>query len=332
MAWCEGVEETRLLVALSDPSATGDDMGRLLSLHHPKSGDTTCYLLINGGLQELNWFKQSYGSWFLGDYICEGKIMNSDITRTVFHIKIIWWKSSLCDILDGGLYLATPVDPVFILLPMFDEARMKNGDDPGKFRQLDEIIYVHNYPGYHHLSSIAEKSMEVVCDCKAEIGSTKFFRLNDSKVVAWMYYKVQQLKQTLPKLDKNYAARTQKDIRTACISTLVKLDAALPTLHTCFGSSVVVGDAVMILGEYLKDEPWLKLLCNNLGLLNMDDDEAAADITETLLPTTHSSFNSNPIQEQTGGIEKRVTRSKKAKPKEMNSHSIKDMFSRASRR
>ncbi|XP_024961871.1 ribonuclease H2 subunit B isoform X3 [Cynara cardunculus var. scolymus] len=275
MAWCEGVEETRLLVALSDPSATGDDMGRLLSLHHPKSGDTTCYLLINGGLQELNWFKQSYGSWFLGDYICE----------------------------DGGLYLATPVDPVFILLPMFDEARMKNGDDPGKFRQLDEIIYVHNYPGYHHLSSIAEKSMEVVCDCK-EIGSTKFFRLNDSKVVAWMYYKVQQLKQTLPKLDKNYAARTQKDI---------------------------LGDAVMILGEYLKDEPWLKLLCNNLGFrLNMDDDEAAADITETLLPTTHSSFNSNPIQ--TGGIEKRVTRSKKAKPKEMNSHSIKDMFSRASRR
>ncbi|KAI3664283.1 hypothetical protein L6452_44768 [Arctium lappa] len=281
MAWCEGFEETRLLVALSDPSATGDDMGRLLSLHHPKSGDTACYLLTNGGLQELNWFKQSYGSWFLGDYICE----------------------------DGGLYVATPVDPVFILLPMFDEARMKNGDDPGKFRQLDEIIYVHDYPGYHHLSSIAEKSMEVVCDCK-EIGSTKFFRLNDSKVVAWMYYKVQQLKQTLPKLDKNYAARTQKDI---------------------------LGDAVMILGEYLKDEPWLNLLCNNLGL-NMDDE--AADNTEILLPTTttHSSVNNNnnPIQQQEGRtrIEKRITRNKKAKAKaeETNSHSINDMFSRASRR
>lgn len=26
---------------------------------------------------------------------------------------------------DGGLYAATPVDPVFILLPLFDEARMK---------------------------------------------------------------------------------------------------------------------------------------------------------------------------------------------------------------
>ncbi|KAJ9537143.1 hypothetical protein OSB04_029876 [Centaurea solstitialis] len=286
--------ETRLLVALSATATTGDgdgdvvddDMGRFLSLHHPKSAayfillyfrDTTCYLLINGGLQELNWFKQSYGSWFLGDHICE----------------------------DGGLYIATPVDPVFILLPMFDQARMKKGDDPGKFRQLDEILYVHDYPGYHHLSSIADKSMEVVCDCK-EIGSTKFFRLNDSKVVAWMYYKVQQLKQTLPKLDKNYAARTQKDI---------------------------LGDAVMILGEYLKDEPWLKLLCNNLGL-NMDADEVLLPTTTTTT-TTHSSSNNNPIQQQTGN-EKRVTRNTranvktkaKAKAEETNSHSIKDMFSR----
>ena len=28
---------------------------------------------------------------------------------------------------DGSLYMATPVDPVFILLPIFDEARMKVG-------------------------------------------------------------------------------------------------------------------------------------------------------------------------------------------------------------
>ena len=26
---------------------------------------------------------------------------------------------------DGSLYMATPIDPVFILLPIFDEARMK---------------------------------------------------------------------------------------------------------------------------------------------------------------------------------------------------------------
>lgn len=276
MAWWEGVEETRLLVA-PDPSASGDHVGRLLSLRHPKTGNTMCYMIINGRLQELHWFKQSYGSWFLGDYICE----------------------------DGRLYAATPVDPVFILLPIFEEARMKKGDDPGKFRQLDEIIFVHGYPAYQHLSSIAEKSMEVVCDFK-EIGSTKFFRLNDSKVLAWMYCKVHQLKQTLLALDKNYAARDEKD-------TLV--------------------DAVSIMGEYLMDELWLKLLCGKLGI-NLQGAAPAPD-AETLTSVAGSSFASfTPVQEEKNGSEKKATRNgrqiKKAKP-ETNSQSIKDMFSRVTR-
>ncbi|KAI3717621.1 hypothetical protein L1987_69353 [Smallanthus sonchifolius] len=277
MAWYEGLEETRLLVASSDPSAIGDDNGRLLQLRHPKTGDRTCYLLINGGLQELNWFKQSYGSWFMGDYICE----------------------------DGGLYAATPVDPVFILLPMFDEARMKKGDDPGKFRQLDEIIYLHDYPGYLYLSTIAEKCMEIVCDCK-EIGSTKFFRLNDSKVSAWMFCKVQQLKQTLVKLDKNFAARSQKEI---------------------------LADVVMILGEYLADDPWCRLLCNNLRL-NMVEAVKAPDMDSHSLDASVPSSFTPTMQEQTAS-DKRVTRNGKQNKKvkvETNSHSIKDMFSRASRR
>ncbi|KAE9460316.1 hypothetical protein C3L33_07789, partial [Rhododendron williamsianum] len=152
----------------------------------------------------------------------------------------------------GRLYTATPVDPVFILLPIFEEARMKKGDDPGKFRQLDEMIFVNGYPGYRYLLSIAETSMQVVCDVKVfvdivlgkasvkpEIGSIKFFRLNDSKVLAWLNYKVDQLKRTLLTLDKNYAARDEKDTLT---------------------------DAVSVLGEYLKEEPWLELLCSNLKL------------------------------------------------------------------
>ncbi|THG21484.1 hypothetical protein TEA_024288 [Camellia sinensis var. sinensis] len=71
----------------------------------------------------------------------------------------------------------------------------KKGDDPGKFRQLEEIIFINGYPGYQYLFSIAEKSMQVVCDIK-EIGSTKFFRLNDSKVLAWLNYKFASLQCT----------------------------------------------------------------------------------------------------------------------------------------
>ncbi|KAK4406617.1 Ribonuclease H2 subunit B [Sesamum angolense] len=136
MAWWEGANETCVLIA-QDLSTRGKHLGKFLSLRHPRTGNTTCYLYNDGGLQELHWFKQSYGSWFLGDYVCE----------------------------DGRLYTATPVDPVFILLPIFEEARMKS------------------------LSSIVEKTMHVVCDLK-EVGSTKFFRLNDLKVLKWLCYKL----------------------------------------------------------------------------------------------------------------------------------------------
>ncbi|KAK4399829.1 Ribonuclease H2 subunit B [Sesamum angolense] len=197
---------------------------------------------------------------------------------------------------NGRLYTATPVDPVFILLPIFEEARMKKGNDPGKFRQLDEIIYIHGYPGYQSLSSIAEKSMQVVCDLK-EVGSTKFFRLNDLKVLKWLCYKVHQLKKTLPTLDNNYAAQDEKDS---------------------------LSDAVSIVGEYLKDEPWIKLTR-----------PAKAGDTDPLPPSTGSDPASfNPVQDN-NGIDKKVgrnTRQVKKARVEKDSQNIKDMFSRATRR
>ena len=43
---------------------------------------------------------------------------------------------------------------------------MQKGDDIGKFRQLDEIVLIDGYPGYEHLLSVAENSMQSVCDVK----------------------------------------------------------------------------------------------------------------------------------------------------------------------
>nr|XP_023890189.1 ribonuclease H2 subunit B [Quercus suber]POF21763.1 ribonuclease h2 subunit b [Quercus suber] len=276
MAWWEGVDETRLLIA-PVPGETGNGIGQMLSLRHPKSGNTACYLLVNGLLQELHWFKQSFGSWFVGDYVCE----------------------------DGSLYTATPVDPVFIFLPIFEEARMKKGDDPGKFRQLDEIVFISGYPGYQHLLSIAENSMQVLCDVK-EIGSSKFFRLDDSKVLAWLYHKVCELKKTLSVLDKNYAARQEKD---------------------------TLADAVSILGEYMKDEPWLKLLCNHLKLDLAEANRKAPDV-EILSAVTESNPGSQSVLQDKGSDKKSTRTGKQAKKVkvETESKSIKEMFSRASRR
>ncbi|KAL5537672.1 hypothetical protein UlMin_043997 [Ulmus minor] len=276
MALFEGLDEIRLLIA-PDGGVLGNGVGRLLSLRHPKSGNSTCYILNNELLQELHWFKQPYTSWFLGDYVAE----------------------------DGRLYTATPVDPVFILLPIFEEARMMKGDDLGKFRQLDEILLIDGYPGYQQLLSIAENCMQIVCQVK-EIGSSNFFRLDDSKVMAWLYYKVCQLKQSLLTLDKNYAAQDEK---------------------------VTLSDAVSVLGEYVKHDPWLKQLCARLGV-NLE--EITRKATDTgAHPFTVETEPGSSFSQEKNKSNKKTTRggkqTKKAKL-ETGSHNITEMFSRASRR
>ncbi|ESW09130.1 hypothetical protein PHAVU_009G102700 [Phaseolus vulgaris] len=50
MNWCDGVQEPRVLIA---------------------PGNATQYLFANEMLQELQWFKNLYGSCFFGDYITE---------------------------------------------------------------------------------------------------------------------------------------------------------------------------------------------------------------------------------------------------------------------
>ncbi|KAH9606732.1 hypothetical protein KSS87_003796 [Heliosperma pusillum] len=276
MSWWESVDgEIRVLIA-PDSGVSERGTGHMLSLRHPKAGTATSYLFINDGLQELQWFKQSHCSWFLGDYVCE----------------------------DGSIYTSTPVDPVFIMLPIFEDARMKKGEDPGKFRQLDEIMFIDGYPGYQHLLGISEKSMCVVCEVK-EIGSTKFYRLDDSKVLAWLCKKVERLKQTFLTLDKNYAAQDEK--RT-------------------------LADVVLMLGEYLRNEPWMELLCNHLRLNLQELTVKAVDQYSSTSDTAPQSFT--PENGSTGPAEKKASKigrqAKKLKP-ETNSRNIKDMFTRATR-
>ncbi|KAI5403460.1 uncharacterized protein LOC127085373 isoform X2 [Lathyrus oleraceus] len=276
MTWWEGVQESRVLVA-PDPGTDGNGSGRMLLLRHPKSGKATQYLFVNGMLQEFQWFKNLYGSWFLGDYTSE----------------------------DGRLYLSTPVDPVFIMLPIFEEARMKKGDDLGKFRQLDEMLFIDGYPGYQQIMSLVENCMQVVCEVK-EVGSLKFFRLDDTKVLRWLCYKVCQLKQTLPKLDKNYAVQSEKD-------TLV--------------------DAVSILGEYLNEENWLQLLCNHLKLniLEVTGKLQQANAEESNPGLYNDVFQEEQSDDKKATIVKKGRQAKKIKL-ETESHNIRDMFSRASRK
>ncbi|KAJ0989468.1 hypothetical protein J5N97_007824 [Dioscorea zingiberensis] len=271
------MEATRLLIA----PVTGNDASRItskgsiLSLRHPKSGARTNYRFIDGALQEFQWFKQSYGSWFIGDYICE----------------------------DGSLYITTPVDSIFILLPIFEVARMKKGNDAGMFRQLEEILFVDGYPGYQHLMSMAENCMHLVCEIK-EIRSSKFYRLDNSKVLAWLCHKVHHLEAVLEKLDKNYAVREGDQLR----------------------------DAVSLLREYL-EEPLFMLLCSHLKVnIEVHSKEPKNEFLQISSESTPNAFQPTQVKNQNGkNLAGSGNKSKKQKT-QTDSQNIKDMFHKASRR
>ncbi|KAM0886757.1 hypothetical protein ACQ4PT_029496 [Festuca glaucescens] len=190
-SWCENMAlPPRVLIGPRPSGANGQ--GNILSIRHPKLEEETQYLFIDGQLHEFNWFKERYGSWFLGDYVCE----------------------------DGSVYYCTLVDPIFVLLPLFEAARMsvrtnkdkicgmwfsfrpillnlkanpfpvlQSGKDLGKFRQLDEILYIEGYPGYQHLMSIAGNHMELVCEVKGRsLAYMLCFRIKTIPSCCFMIY------------------------------------------------------------------------------------------------------------------------------------------------
>ncbi|GIL75967.1 hypothetical protein Vretimale_5625 [Volvox reticuliferus] len=93
-------------------------------LPDPRTGRSQGFLLANGSLMEINRFKQAYSSWLMGDRL----------------------------LTDGGMFLATVYDPLFVLLPVLDRARDKDENCPlGKFKQLEELLYDESMPGISEL-------------------------------------------------------------------------------------------------------------------------------------------------------------------------------------
>lgn len=206
-------QESRVLIARLPSEGIHESAasieGCLLHLKHPKTGAKACYMITGDTLQEIHWFKEQFSSWFLGNHVLE----------------------------DGSLYIGTPVDPIFLLLPVLDDAQMKKADDAGKFRSLEDILYVEGYPGYLHLSCMLGNALDAVCEVR-DVGASKFYRLEDSKVLSWLSCKVKLTMQGLGTLE-GYAGilESAKEVQ-----------------------------AIGLVGDYLNESRWRESLCQHLGV------------------------------------------------------------------
>ncbi|KAK3251880.1 hypothetical protein CYMTET_38802 [Cymbomonas tetramitiformis] len=176
-----------------------------LKLTNPQTGKASDYILRGEHLLEINLVKDQYTSWLAGESIIE----------------------------DGSLYLSTPVDPLFMLLPTLQRTRNETAEKPqGQFRPLEDILY--EQAGLEALKDLAKKHCPLICEVK---GGGEYVRLCDKRTLAWLLCKVQRLKKQLQSI----------------------------TVYSNMDDSALGAYAVDLLGEYLAPD-WVKRVRDKLNL------------------------------------------------------------------
>ncbi|CAK0787484.1 hypothetical protein CVIRNUC_010704 [Coccomyxa viridis] len=200
------VPQQNTLQATAASEVPSNWRSQALQLTHPKTGEPAEYLLIDGHLQEVNWYKERFRSWFVGDAVLE----------------------------DGSMYLCTPVDPLFLALPLLESSRMQAAGEQGVFCEAEQLLQREDNPSHAQLAELLQGSFSLLCDVKSA-GGDEYFRLNDEKVLAWLRCKVKVLRNSLVDSSNSFAA---------------------------LGTDALTVYVIGLLGEYLSED-WMKRLAGS---------------------------------------------------------------------
>ena len=99
--------------------------------------------------------------WFKPDEFRAPAILLSSIVSTQL--------GSCVSLSDGGLYLGTPVDPLFVLLPVLEAGAKKSLDKPqGNFCPLDDLAQeaAAAFPQLPLLMKAAKPSLPLICQVR----------------------------------------------------------------------------------------------------------------------------------------------------------------------
>jgi len=126
--------------------------------------------ISNNKLLEINRVVEEPASWFINDTVQS----------------------------DGSLYIATPVDPLFVIIKLLEENRKKTEEHAGYFCSLSQMLSDTNHLGYVHLTKLLKDvDVSVICDVNDQSTDQVLYRLNDDKLLKWMRCKTDRLSQKL---------------------------------------------------------------------------------------------------------------------------------------
>ncbi|KAL6771954.1 hypothetical protein ACKKBG_A28420 [Auxenochlorella protothecoides x Auxenochlorella symbiontica] len=142
----------------------GDGAPCFFTMSHPATGDDVTYLATASTICEVNVHKPSYTSWFVGDSVVE----------------------------DGSTYLATPMDPLFLILPALERACTRG------FCDTETLLEASGLPPCCFYI-LAKTNLDSVCSSKA-VMDQKYYQLDETKTLNWLKTKVENTKNGLRSL------------------------------------------------------------------------------------------------------------------------------------
>ncbi|KYR01642.1 hypothetical protein DLAC_01645 [Tieghemostelium lacteum] len=148
---------------------------KIISLPHPKTLELTRFIHhpSTNTLLEINKFLSKPSSWF--------------INNSVRH--------------DGSLYLASPIDPLFLILPFLEKLRGNVEKDGGMFGELSSAKNDESFSQLTRLS-FNNDQLSLICQVK-DICGHPMYRLDDTKLMLWLRCKVSKLSLHLKETNTN---------------------------------------------------------------------------------------------------------------------------------
>jgi len=231
-----------------------DSQTSLCKLRHPRM-DSGVLFLVSADCQtvcELNCFDEKFHSWFIDEKVHSG----------------------------NTIYFATPIDPLFLLLPYLINAGQKN-----KFTELDQIVVDEEFADSQKLlkCSSALDHISQVADCKEIDEDLKVFRYNKDNTLNWLKSKVESLTEVLEQKQINVSAKSSQS------SLFVRSKSATASkesyIHYAFG----------IVGNYLslELEEELRLF---LGIPEIEEKPQVSETAENEPPSKKQKLTAGELK------------------------------------
>jgi len=238
---------------------------KFLQLRHPRTGLGSCFLYnsSNNSLNEVMTFDEQHRSWFIGSRV----------------------------VADGKMYLVTPVNPVFLLLPYMLKAEklvpLDQMLEDDEFKQTEEIL----------LATCQEARLQLVADSKGS-KDLNVWKYSQEKTLTWLEAKVKSLSAVFEK--------TSVDTTGGAASSIYKSSSADEHEYLRYALGVVQEYLSESLGQELERRlsiPKLETKSGTKRLSNVDLEEE-----ENKPSRKKAKTEEGPLEDYSKGTKKTVVK------------------------